>query len=247
MLEKFLEEIGLSGNEAKVYLALLELDHESVLELSRRTSINRTTIYPILESLARQGLVSEVQIGAKTHYQAEPPERLETVLERRRVELDGHRKRLSEVVPEMKSRMREGAARPVVKYYDGKEGVVSSMEDFFSAGAEKSDSIYMVYNKDRLDGHFTEKDRERYRGKRVHANVPAVALYWSEKVTLPEKGVMSECKKLPADAEVLCDLAVAGDKVRVITLGKKVSSLIIQHPDIAHTLRVILKDYYRRL
>jgi len=77
MLEKYLQEIGLGDKEAAVYAALLQVDDDSVLDLSKKTKINRTTIYPVLESLAKKGLISEVKVNAKVRYQAEPPERRE--------------------------------------------------------------------------------------------------------------------------------------------------------------------------
>ena len=73
MLEKYLQEIGLSDKEASVYVALLQVDNDSVLDLAKRTKINRTTIYPVLESLAKKGLISEIKIDKKVRFQAEPP------------------------------------------------------------------------------------------------------------------------------------------------------------------------------
>ncbi len=88
MLEKYLQDIGLNEKEAAVYLSLLAVDNSSVLDLSKKTNINRSTTYVVLESLAKKGLVSETTVGKKTHYQAEPPERLETFIEQRKILLD---------------------------------------------------------------------------------------------------------------------------------------------------------------
>ena len=65
MFEQFLEEIGLSEKEAKIYLALLQVDSALISDLAEKTKINRTTVYPVLESLAKKGLVSELQEGKK--------------------------------------------------------------------------------------------------------------------------------------------------------------------------------------
>ncbi len=118
MFEKYLEEIGLSDKEASVYVALLQVDHDSVLDLSKRTGINRTTIYPVLETLAKKGLVSEMQIDKKVHYKAEPPERLESFVERRKLNFEEQSKRLKDIVPQLKSIQRESGERPVVKCAD---------------------------------------------------------------------------------------------------------------------------------
>ena len=44
MLEKFLQEIGLSEKEAAIYLHLLKVDSDSIANISKATNINRTTV-----------------------------------------------------------------------------------------------------------------------------------------------------------------------------------------------------------
>ena len=65
MLEKYLQDIGLNEKESKVYLALLAVDNSSVLDLSKKTELNRSTTYVVLETLAKKGLVSETTVGKK--------------------------------------------------------------------------------------------------------------------------------------------------------------------------------------
>ena len=82
MFAKYLIEIGLSEKEAEVYLSLLEGDSYSILVLSKKTKINRTTIYSVIKSLSEKGLVSETTINTKTNYHAESPDRLESFVNR---------------------------------------------------------------------------------------------------------------------------------------------------------------------
>ena len=131
MLEKYLQEIGLNEKEASVYLALLQYDNASVIDISGKTKINRSTTYTILESLSKKGLVSETTVGKKTRYQAESPERLETFVERQKVLLDEHSKRLKDIIPQIKSVQREIGEKPTVQYFEGKEGIFALNESIF--------------------------------------------------------------------------------------------------------------------
>src|SRR3990167_2765077 len=131
MLEKYLQDIGLSDKESTVYLSLIQVDNASVLDLSKKTKLKRPTVYVILESLSKKGLVSETTIGKKTHYQAEPPERLETFVEKRKIALEESQRTLKDVIPQIKSIARETGERPVVKYFEGKEGIISASEEIF--------------------------------------------------------------------------------------------------------------------
>ena len=176
MLEKYLQDIGLSDKEASVYLALLAFDHTSVIELAAKTKINRSTTYVVLESLAKKGLVSETTIGKKTHYQAEPPERLETYVERRKVVLEEQAKRLRDIIPQIKTIQRETGERPLVKYFEGREGIISANEEFYSTRADSKET-YIIYSKDLVDDIFTPQERERYRNIRLSSNIKVKVVY----------------------------------------------------------------------
>ena len=75
-----LRELGLSENEAKVYLAMLELGPATVLEIAAKALMNRPTVYVQIESLKQRGLVSTQSKGKKQIFIAESPSHLESML-----------------------------------------------------------------------------------------------------------------------------------------------------------------------
>src|SRR3989339_324810 len=68
-----LSAYGFDEKETKIYLAGLELGSTTVLELSRRTRYPRTTLYPILEKLRRDGIFKYGKQKRKSVYTAEAP------------------------------------------------------------------------------------------------------------------------------------------------------------------------------
>jgi sugar-specific transcriptional regulator TrmB len=68
--EKILEELGLSKNETKVYLALLELGLSSLKDITSKSGVHRTNVYDSLKRLVKKGLVSHVTKDNKTAYEA---------------------------------------------------------------------------------------------------------------------------------------------------------------------------------
>src|SRR3989344_6456404 len=161
MLEKYLQDLGLTDKEATIYLALLQVDSTTALDLSKKTKINRSTVYVVIESLSKKGLVSETTVGKKTQFQAESPERLETYVERRKIQFEEQSHRLKDIIPEIKSLQRDTGERPVVKYYEGREGIISLLEEFFSNAGDDEKSVYLLYPKDTLEEIFTESEREK--------------------------------------------------------------------------------------
>lgn len=63
-----LREIGFNQKEAEVYLKLLELGPSLASSLARHTSIKRTSIYDVLNSLISKSLVVSFLQGAHTYF-----------------------------------------------------------------------------------------------------------------------------------------------------------------------------------
>lgn len=240
MLEKYLQEIGLSDKEATVYIALLQVDNDSVLDLSRKTKINRTTIYPVLDSLSKKGLINEVKIDNKVRFQAQPPERLETYVERQKVTLEESAKRLhGDIVPQLKSIQREEGERPVVKYFEGREGVISSMEELFETPITEK-MQYTIYSRDIVDKLFSDAERKRFVNIRLDKDVTSKAIYTHTRGDLPQgpRNVRARIdeKKYP----ISCDISIYQDKVKINILGEKLSGISIVSKDLAQTMKSLV-------
>ena len=241
MLEKYLQDIGLTTNEAVIYLALLQVDGTTALELSKKTNINRSTVYVTIESLSKKGLVSETTIGKKTQFQAESPERLETYVERRKVELTEQAHRLKDILPEIKSIQRGFGERPVVKYFEGKEGILSMLEEVFGPDDGKAgEVIHVVYPEEKLRGVFTTAEREKYRNLRLKRNIKSKAIYTSSE----EKSSDNTADRIRINADTYplsCDIEIYKDRLAISILGKKLSGIFVQSQDLTDTLRSLLK------
>lgn len=239
MFEKYLEEIGLSDKEAKVYVALLQVDHDSVLDLSKRTSINRTTIYPVIESLAKKGLVSEIQIDKKIHLKAEPPERLETYVERRKLNFEEQSQRLKDVIPQLKGIQRESGERPVVKYFEGKEGVMSSLEESLSYYGNEGGVNYLIYPRDLVEEIF-KNERPKFVDARKKKKIKIKALYTRKDGDLPNTVDSTRIRIDEEKYPILCDIGIYNENVRINTLGTQISAILIKSKDLAVTLKSLI-------
>lgn len=241
MFESFLQELGLSEKEAKVYLALLQFDRSTINELAKKTGVNRTTVYPVLETLEKKGLVSEVNEEKKTYYHAEAPERLETYVERQRVLLDEQAGRLKDMIPQIKSIQREVGERPVVKFFEGREGAISAYHEFYDMHDKTAKEGYFIYNRDLLDEVYTEKERETFFEIRKNKQVTPISIYANEsgehKFKTPGTRTRIDNNKYP----ILADITIIEDRVMVATLKGKTTSVVIKSKDIAITLASLVR------
>lgn len=241
MLEKYLQEIGLSEKESQIYLALLQVDSESIQDISKKTGINRTTVYPVLESLNQKGLVSEVQDGKKTMYQAAPPERLETFVERQKVILSEHASRLKDVIPQIKSIQRATGERPIIKLFEGRDGAISAYEDFYNFEKVKDRQGYFLFNHNILQDVFTEAERKKFREIRLNKTVYPNTIYNNKD---GDGAFTSEGTRLRIDGEkypIKIDMTIIDDSLIITTLGEKMVSLLIKSADVADTFKSLFK------
>lgn len=116
MLLRYLENLGLSEGEAKIYLAALELGESTVARIAKKAGIGRTTAYPFLEGLEKKGLLSVGKRGKRASYLAEDPKRLrDHIAERGRL--------IERVLPELLSVANVVDRKPNIRYFENREGI----------------------------------------------------------------------------------------------------------------------------
>ena len=134
-IHEILIKSGLSENETKVFLVLLELGRGTVTQITRKAGLNRTTGYDILDNLSTKGLVSISGKEPKQEYLAESPDKIVSLLEKEINEKSEQLKKIKSVLPEMKS-LHNVAGRPRVRFYEGIQGLKDVYEDTLTSHEE---------------------------------------------------------------------------------------------------------------
>ncbi len=118
---EMLEELGLSGAEAKVYLALLETGSTLAGQIIKKTGLHRGTTYQVLQRLKEKGLVSSIIKGKKQYFEPANPERLMDVLKERQ-------ERLQVILPALKLKLAASKEKQEVTVYYGTKGIRSVLD-----------------------------------------------------------------------------------------------------------------------
>lgn len=134
---KVLEQLGFAQSEIKVYTALLELDAGIVKDIAKRSGINRTSCYDVLENLTKRGLVSKFRKKSKIYFTAGDPRRLLNYMDREKEEFDKkisqQKEQIKEVLPELLSLINPRSTKPRVTFYEGEKGMREAYEDTLTA------------------------------------------------------------------------------------------------------------------
>lgn len=103
-LQRDLEELGLNGSEARVVVALLQVQQATGTELARLSGVPRTAVYPVLDQLRTKGVIHSV-VGRATLWASPGPdailERLYALQQQRLEALEATRERARRAVAEM--------------------------------------------------------------------------------------------------------------------------------------------------
>jgi sugar-specific transcriptional regulator TrmB len=122
--------LGLPENEAKVYLATLELGTGSVWDISQASGVKRPTCYVILEKLASQGIAYRSNDVKRTVYSVISPKELIATFEQRKNTAAAR-------LAELEAVASKSAYKPAIRLYEGVDGMQKVYDLSISgAGAE---------------------------------------------------------------------------------------------------------------
>ena len=159
---KKLQDAGLNENEAKIYLAVLELVQTSVSRIARKSGVKRTTVYFSLENLMQKGLISAIKKEGRTEYFAEDPRNLERIAEEKK-------QRISSFIPELLAFTNIIDKKPEIHYFEGEEGIKEVISDTL----EYSEEICALYSESYIHNFEEDFFTKFYRPERVKRKIPA--------------------------------------------------------------------------
>ena len=124
-----LEQLGLSPDEARVYLALLELGGGYVSQVAKKAGKQRATCYYTLALLLEKGLATRVQRGSYQFFSPETPQKIVSISQAKL-------KLAEELLPELLSVRNSLAKKPKVRFYEGAAGIESIFLETLNAQHE---------------------------------------------------------------------------------------------------------------
>lgn len=208
-----LEKIGLTKNDRKVYLALLELGSATVSSLVKRIGLHRSYVYDILDKLIDFGLVSFTIKNNKKFFNIDYPEKILKVLENKEQEIKENKKSVKKILPNLIKRQRTAREKQEAKIFLGKEGIKSVLEDILRT---KKDFVGFG-----AEGRFKDIFKwyfDNWQKRRVKLGLRYKIIYNSRlKGKRPAKGQkLVEVRFLPKKYEFPATTIVYGNKITII-------------------------------
>lgn len=131
-----LKEIGMTDNEIKVYLAMLEEDENLASAIAEKTKINRSLMYTILNNLIEKGMVSYVIKENRKYFRATDPEKILNVLKEKEDLIKKQEEEIKKIIPDLRRLKLPKKEEIKVEIYMGKEGNKTLLDDIFRVGKD---------------------------------------------------------------------------------------------------------------
>jgi len=106
-IQQVLEKIGLTTNEVKVYLALIDLGTTLAGSIARKAKLHRRQTYDALHRLTGKGLASYTIKTGKKHFKPVDPVRIIEIVKDREREIEG-------ILPEILEKFKRTVSRSLL-------------------------------------------------------------------------------------------------------------------------------------
>ena len=220
-MENELKQAGLTDNESKVYLALVDLGPSLAGQISRKIGLHRRTVYDTTEMLIKKGLIGYILQNNRRLFQASNPNRIiEIINEKQDI--------LMPVIEQLQERYSESKEKQETNFYKGKEGLKTVFEDQLNSkeililGA--SPKAYEV-----LQFYFKWYDK-----KRKERKIKVKIITTDKKI---EKIPLAEIRYLPKKYESPVAVNIYDNKTAIILWAKNPLAILIKEKEIAEGYR----------
>lgn len=214
-----LKQAGLTENESKVYIALLDLGPSLAGQISRKIGLHRRTVYDTAEMLIKKGLIGYILKNNRRLFQASNPNRILEIIQEKE-------NSLLELMPELQEKFQTTREKEETNFYKGKEGLKTVFEDQLTTKGEililgASPKAYEI-----LQFYFKWYDKTR-KAKKIKARIIA-----SDKKI--KKIALAEIRYLPEKYSNPVSVNIYGNKVAIILWqSSQPLAIVIKNKEIA--------------
>ncbi len=227
-----LVQLGLTEKEARIYMGTLEIGRGSVVQISRKTGLPKSTTADTLKQLAKKQLVSVYAHKSRRRYAASDPRVLEERITRAQDVFQS-------VYPELEALYVEHGKKPDIRYYEGKEGLGVVQREILSEAKEIAcvAAVGTLFSK--MSEYFPTFSQQRAKKKipiRIIARDEALARERKESGK-HELRTIRIVESLPFQSLMY----VWEDKVALMTLKEELMIVVIESRNITSMIRALFE------
>lgn len=234
LLQKTIERLGLKPNEARVYLAALNLGEATISEIAAKAQLPRTSAQVVIQNLQKEGLINFYVKRKRKYWIAENPEKLLAVLKEKG-------SALQDIMPQLQALRHDTGVKPTIKFYSGTDGIKNILNDIIETkhhilSLTSMENAVILLGESFRD--FIERRYTHYLTVRFLTNRSPETLELKKR----DNQELRHTKFLPDNFRIKNANFIYGDKVAIISLNTKLPvGIIIEDKDIASTQTMLFE------
>lgn len=253
MLEEKLKQLGLSENEIKIYLSVLEHTKITPALLARKTGVSRPTAYGVGKSLVEKGFIEADELSPTLYFVALPPENIEKIIKKEQLELEEKLKTAQSLVGELALVPRsKNYSIPKVRFIDEAHFLDFMMKEsvVWNKSGLAGDATWWGFQDHSLLDHYPEwfKWYFEYSAGKIKSKLITNV---EEKPTMNEvlhKNYERSAKYWAGAEKIKITHAVLGDYILIANTQTKPHYIVeINDAVIANNLREIFKGFWEMI
>ncbi len=237
---QFLEDIGLTKGEIKIYLSLLEVGAATTGKITEKTNLQKSTIYFCLDQLINKGLVAHTIKNNKKVFEAGSPERLLDYLGKKKQILSEQEKNVEKLLPLLFSKMNVAEKKESSKIFEGWNGMKSAFDDIIKNADEREYLIFSVSPLPEILDRF-RRFTQKYHQKRIESKIKVRVLVNEEfKDTIGkdrQKEALTKVRFIPKEFSTPAVINIYADKVLIALWDEVPTAFVLENDKLANSFR----------
>lgn len=238
------DKLGLSLRDSRVYIALVREGDSSIRKISDRTGLNRGSVYESIKTLEAAGLANHRKANINKKYFAENPEKILTLIDQRRDELDKIERESQEtIIPEL---LKDVAYLPYsnIKFYEDDAGIASILKDVLATCEKLEEKEYRVISSKPLRKYIYDRFpnlAEQRVKKGIYVRVLAIGSGGTIDALSERKWLPDPPTRKPGSYYF-----IYGDKVAMIALNNSINpyGVVIENQGVAEMQKLLFEQLW---
>jgi sugar-specific transcriptional regulator TrmB len=231
---EILIELGLSKNESKVYLSLLETGQTNVTKLAHYCKIHRANVYDSLNKLIEKGLVNYIEKDKSKFFEAAEPKHLMLILKDKE-------NKLQQIIPQLNLMRKLSHSKGKAHVFEGVNSFMNLLYDFLDYNEE-----IISYGIPKIAPEMMKTKIPHFHKKRLKKKITMKHLYnhnASKRIEFLNKMPLTEARYLAAKFDSEVSTNVCGNNVVIVLWAKPITIVQIENKAMADAY----KNYFELL
>lgn len=239
----FLQQFGLTENEAGIYEALLRLGEVPAWQVVQEVKLKRPTVYKALYNLEKLGLVTKNGKAKVIRFAPSSPQKLLELADLKFTSLERAKENLTASLPQLTSSYILSVEKPVVRTYEGIEGIKQAHLEILSAKKEILAFVAINEDIDKQLGTFWKKYFRTRKKNNIFAKVISPNKKGAKEYQQRDKDELRETRIVPVEKfPINIEKDIVGNKVAFFSSQEnKLIVTIIENKPIADTERAMFE------